>query len=337
MRRLLLRYHLDVRIGTAAATALVLGLLDCSLLLELDGLSSPEEPDASVFADGRVESPPDGEAPDATEDADSAVPPCDRDATFGPARPITSLNTALYDELWPRLSSDERTMVLGTQRPPSPFGMYLATRSSLDAGFGPPLFLANLAAGAFDTDPMLSFDGSWLFFASDRDASPANLYVAPRTGSTSFGAPQPITALNTGGEEYQPFLTADGKWIWFTRVVGPYAQILRAPVMGSSYGDASAVAELASEANDWLPVLSGDDSTIYFASTRDGGVGDYDIWVASRASASVPFENLTPVRELNSPKLDAPGYLSPDGCRLYFHSNRGGATLDLYVASKLAP
>jgi hypothetical protein len=64
-----------------------------------------------------------------------------------------------------------------------------------------------------------------------------------------------------------------------------------------------------------------------FASDRDGGAGKMDLWIARRASTAAPFAPPTPLTELNSPNVDQAGWLSADGCRIWFSSGR--ATADL--------
>src|SRR5262249_36000015 len=84
--------------------------------------------------------------------------------------------------------------------------------------------------------------------------------------------------------------------------------------------------------DDLLPVLSDDELTIFFTSTRIYDVNG-DIWVATRGSAADDFDPPADVFELNTPGLDFPGWLSPDGCRLYFTRAEGGGT-QMYVASR---
>jgi WD40 repeat protein len=81
-----------------------------------------------------------------------------------------------------------------------------------------------------------------------------------------------------------------------------------------------------SPANDGNPAVSADELTLYFQSDRPGGLGDLDIWVTRRASASSAWEspiNLGP--PINTPFIDAAPALSPDGHLLFIHSNRPGA------------
>ncbi|MCX5644318.1 MAG: protein kinase [Phycisphaerae bacterium] len=73
---------------------------------------------------------------------------------------------------------------------------------------------------------------------------------------------------------------------------------------------------------DYMAIVSPDDSELYFCSKRPGGNGGYDIWVTKRASPNDPWgppTNLGP--QINrSSATDAPGSMSADGLTLYMES-----------------
>src|SRR5262245_31098367 len=58
----------------------------------------------------------------------------------------------------------------------------------------------------------------------------------------------------------------------------------------SDWGLAQPLAEVNSTANDAGPTLSRDSLSLYFQSTRTGGLGMADIWVARRNSEEEPWE-----------------------------------------------
>lgn len=78
---------------------------------------------------------------------------------------------------------------------------------------------------------------------------------------------------------------------------------------------------------------------LYFSSTRDGDHGDSDLYVARRATLDSPFGAPEALVDLNDPDPMRPSeermpWLSPDGGRLFFVSDRTGQ-YTLYQASKL--
>ncbi len=79
---------------------------------------------------------------------------------------------------------------------------------------------------------------------------------------------------------------------------------------------------------------------MHFASDRLGGVGDVDLWVATRASTSEAFGAPKDLGAgINSKSVDDHPNLSEDGLALYFTSNRAGSSgeADLWVALRPAP
>ena len=79
------------------------------------------------------------------------------------------------------------------------------------------------------------------------------------------------------------------------------------------------------------PVISRDGLTLYFASTRAGGLGGADIYVTTRLSTSLAFGTPVALPGLSSAAGEGPSWISPDGCHLYLSSARAG-TPDIYLA-----
>lgn len=78
-----------------------------------------------------------------------------------------------------------------------------------------------------------------------------------------------------------------------------------------------------SASSDSHPAISKDGLSLYFASTRPGGLGEFDLWVTQRDTLDdcwQPPANLGPV--VNSASRDFAPNLSTDGHWLFFHSNR---------------
>jgi Tol biopolymer transport system component len=82
--------------------------------------------------------------------------------------------------------------------------------------------------------------------------------------------------------------------------------------------------------------MSPDGLQIYVAAVRTpGGVGGYDIFRASRASAADPFGALTALPNVNTANAERTPILSPDRLTLIFESDRvSGNSYDLYVATR---
>ncbi len=97
----------------------------------------------------------------------------------------------------------------------------------------------------------------------------------------------------------------------------------------------------APDRNDTHPAISKDGLSLYFASTRVGGFGDYDLWVSHRDSLDAcwgPPVNLG--QPVNTSAREFAPNLSPDGHWLFFHSKRqpgscgNGVVLELWAAHR---
>src|SRR3989454_6253269 len=126
-------------------------------------------------------------------------------------------------------------------------------------------------------------------------------------------------------------------------VVGPggVTRIAADAVERPLYSDWSAPVNLGpvinSGSNEQHPAISKDGLSLYFASDRAGGMGGLDIYVSQRSSINDPWgppTNLGP--NINSAGNDLAPTFSPDGHRLYFHSNgRGGCGgADLFASRR---
>ena len=73
-------------------------------------------------------------------------------------------------------------------------------------------------------------------------------------------------------------------------------------------------------ADDERADLSPDELTIYFSSTRSGGLGGFDIYKATRASTTTPFGNITPVPGMNTTGDERGPRVTPDGLSLFAYS-----------------
>ena len=94
---------------------------------------------------------------------------------------------------------------------------------------------------------------------------------------------------------------------------------------------------LNSASYDTSPSVSSDGLRLYFGSTRPGGQGNDDLWVAKRATINDPWGepvNLGP--NVNSGRGEWCPSISADGLELYFESNRpaGSGQSDLWLTTR---
>jgi hypothetical protein len=152
---------------------------------------------------------------------------------------VVALNTAVEDIPRPPGQHGLVMPLSSKQGTSAVYQTFLATRPSPGAPFRMPVLVAELAhADKSTVDGFLTDDGLTLFYSSSplvvpADAGPrpgdagltpdsgqapsADLFVAWRRSlNEPFSAIQPLDDLNTGGDERDPWLTPDGKTLYFT-------------------------------------------------------------------------------------------------------------------------
>ncbi len=145
---------------------------------------------------------------------------------------VLPLNTVVEDIPRPPGQHGLVMPLSSKEAPAAVYQTFLATRASTGSPFGPPVLISKLAyADRSTVDAFLSDDGLTLFFSSSplqvlTDAGPvvdggalptADLFVAwRRSVNDEFSFSRPLDDLNTPGDERDPWLTPDGKTLYFT-------------------------------------------------------------------------------------------------------------------------
>lgn len=273
--------------------------------------------------------------------------PCDPDKPFGSLTPLGNVNT-FDDEGSPHLSADERTLYFDAKRNGA-YGVYFTTRGKIGDPFGdlepiPSVDNSINVAGFLDVGPNVTDDGRTLFFARQGGVTDSDLWTAVRaTPNDAFGTASAIASLDTNGFEAEPYVRGDGSEIWYARQPGSAPDLALARLVGSAYVmDTTGVLDAVNDPTyfDGYPVISKDGLTLYFGSERPSGnpsFGALDIWVATRKTTSAAFGTPHVLDSpANSTDRDYPGFVSDDGCRLYFSSVRAGGRggQDLYVVTR---
>jgi hypothetical protein len=152
------------------------------------------------------------------------------------------------------------------------------------------------------------------------------LAAASRTGASDWMAAGPVPELSSGLGEGSPYLLPNGSAVYFHSFRTGGGDLYRAARKQDGAFDAPAKvmgAELDTAASEVGPVVTPDELTLYFGSTRppqNGGpeLAYPDLFVARRARIEDPFGPPVPVSELNSPVYEIPTWISSDECVLYF-------------------
>jgi hypothetical protein len=306
-----------------------------------DAAETPANVDADAPADVVPDAPPDiaSDLPDAAPDAD-APPPCDPSQRFGAPVLVTGIHAAGGNDVTPRLSRDELTLYFANdQTSAGAFKLFMATRPRFGADFGAPALIPGLnSKDGSSLNPTVTEDGLTMYLESTRATEPI-IYLTSRAELTAHWS-DPLVYLGAGDSgpdvmvgDRAPYVLPAGNVLYFQSTRTGNADIFRADIATVTVADVRGV---NSAYDELRPVVTEDELTIYFASSRPdpAAQGGWDIWVATRGSRDADFGAPTVVRELSTEESESPGWISPDGCRLYF--DRGGSTTlsRVYVAQK---
>jgi Tol biopolymer transport system component len=135
---------------------------------------------------------------------------------------------------------------------------------------------------------------------------------------------------------YGSSLSADGLTLYLAVTpTGGSEHIYRATRTGrvAQFSAATAVASVNSASAEGNPYLSYDGLTLYFYSTRPGGLGGRDLWHATRPNTASDFANPTLLAGMNSTTDDHLPWVSRDELTLLFVSSRNGLP-DVWIATR---
>ena len=313
----------------AMLLAALVGLASCGTLrLE----PHDDAPDATTPGDAEASLDTGATPADAGGSAD-APPPCVWSAFGQPSRAFGIVGD---DDWLGSVSEDGKTLVIDRYLD-TLNDLFIARRSSVDEPFGTAVAIDELNSGAQDSTGVLVRGGLEIYFSSGREPTPfSGLWRSSRaTADGVFEVPTPVEELN-GGDGSEHTLTPDGLLVYFlsTRSGSASGDIWFAERSGPDepFSEPRPATELNSDSDERGPGISADGLEIFFASERPGGIGELDLWRASRPSLDQPFgppENVTGLNTVNDEVFPR---LSADGSILYFnYDTETGGDLDADV------
>jgi Tol biopolymer transport system component len=285
-------------------------------------------PDAPVQQDSAIADGPDIDAPD----IDAPPPRCDPAKPFGTPVAVTELNSG-SDEVTPYLSEDERVITFASSRTGGlgQTDAYTASRAAPTGPFGTVTAVPGVNTATYENRPMITNDGLRMYFETNTTGQAAdwNNSVATR-GSTSanFGGWTAIPQINTNTTDSAPYILPDDSAIYFmsTRGTGGAQELWRSAHQGGNWTTPALVpgTDLNDSSFDY-PVVTPNELVLYFSSSRAGGAGGRDIWMATRNSTAVAFGAPINIAALNTASPESTGWVSADNCVIYFVRNIGAA------------
>ena len=185
------------------------------------------------------------------------------------------------------------------------------------------------------------FPDKYASFQSDQVKE--KFMFSKRNSDGTWGPPEQMPPpFNQVGSEGGPTITLNSKRLYFTVFMDlgggvSNADIYYSDLIDGEWQKPAKVPNINSPLSwDSQPTISPDGNTLFFASDRDGGIGDVDIYLSRRDPETGIFAkpvNLGPV--INTKGREKCPYLHPDGETLYFSSDGridGYGGLDIYYS-----
>ena len=251
---------------------------------------------------------------------------------FYPPVELAELDTPAV-ERDPFVSQDELTIYFSQEHAAAAGGVdadiYTAKRAQITEPFGSAAPFSIVNTSSYESKMSISLDGLALVVCRSEGTGGNDDYLATRTSTTqAWTAPQLNYMDNVNGEysPYDPELGSDGKTMYFapTDGVNPQQLALASRSNLTSDFEVDSIGGYNPSATDQDADPWADPSgrlLVFSRSTVD--VGDVDIYYALGSASG--FGAPKPVPDINTlATSDADPWVSPNGCRVYFASNRTG-------------
>lgn len=269
------------------------------------------------------------------------------DFSLGPAANLGPAVNSVVQDGGPSISADGLSLYLysffkGFGNPT----LRVATRTTLDEQWGEAESLPELVNSG--SAPCISYDALELYHESFRSGGmgSADIWVTTRAEAGSpWRAPVNLgSAVNSSSVDMGASISADGLELYFgsDRPGGRGdwdIYIARRATISSPWGTSQNLGPTVNGSSyEGHPCITRDGLMLFFCSTRPGGYGDFDLWVAMRATREDDWGtpvNLGPT--INTAAGEAEPSISTDGKTLYFSDwntpHAGGVgSVDLWQA-----
>ncbi|MHC4073261.1 MAG: M56 family metallopeptidase [Planctomycetota bacterium] len=254
------------------------------------------------------------------------------DFTFGTPTNLGSIVNSPAAELGPDISADGLSLFFYFLQPDGDWDwdIVVTTRATRVDDWGIPVNLGPVVnTSAIEVTPSVSSDGLSLYFGSNRPggSGDSDIWITTRaTTEEDWGTPVNLgPAVNNPAIDMQPSISSDGLSLYFgsnrANGLGDWdIWVATRTSMSDPWGTAVNLGSTVnSSAFDSCPAISADGLTLFFTSTRSGGYGSYDLYVARRTTLDGDWGtpvNLGPT--INSSASEIEPFISSDGKELYF-------------------
>lgn len=268
-------------------------------------------------------------------DGSSAMPDCwahwmNGSVAIDPStvKEIMELSSTGHD-LEPWISSDGlRMYFLRDLTPPGHGDIYSASRSTPTGTFGTASAVMPLNTAGQEGRAWLTSDELTIALSTTHDG-PLGINMTTRGAGQPFGVPGNghMAMVNAKGTmRFDPFLTDDLQRLYFTANTGPGGKLQLWFAMRTTAGDDFGMPALVpginnNDVNELGPALYQGEQLLVFGSFPNNATAD--LFYATRSSATGNFGPPAPIATANTTMFsEIDPVLSPDGCELYFASDR---------------
>jgi Tol biopolymer transport system component len=213
--------------------------------------------------------------------------------------------------------------------------IYSASRSSATGTFTGAAPVTNLNSPNDEERAWLTSDELAIALSTAHDG-PLNIYMITRAAGDPFGTPvgTHMAMVNAkGSRRFEPFLTDDLLRLYYTADSGPggkWQLLLAARATASDDFGAPSLVVDDNSINYFAPALYQSEQLLLFSSFPNNQTTD--MFYATRSGATGPFGTPARIPTVNTGSSEAEAVLSPDGCELYFTSDRDPGHFHLFHA-----
>jgi hypothetical protein len=253
---------------------------------------------------------------------------------FGTPQELTELDTSFPNDN-PTLTADLLELFFTSYRDGISTDVYTARRASTDVPFQAPTLVTEVSTPSFETSSAISADGLTLWFGSDRPGGLGDVDIwmsnRPRRDA-AWSPPVNLLSLNSPTKDV-PRPTGEHNLVMplASERDSPdiYRSFLATRASGSApFGAPQAITELTVANRTTVDASLSDDGLTMFYASGDTGA-KLDLYVAWRRTTAEAFSIIVPLDGINTAAEERDPWLSPDGSRLYFTSDRDGM-LNIY-------
>ena len=229
----------------------------------------------------------------------------DADSVWQPATLVTSVSTEKHESSL-QISADGQQMFL--YKDDNGGDIYVSERGKGGEWTTPKPLGKTINTTYRESSAFMSPDGQLLFYASDRanGFGGSDIYVSRSLGKGKWGAPINMgPKINTEFDEDSPVLSFDGKTLYFSskghRGMGGYdIYVTKYDDINKEWSSPENLGyPINTSGNDTYYIVAPDEVSAYYASVKDKGVGDIDIYQILPLSEQADPE---PIAALEAPE-----------------------------------